>query len=60
MKESRAWHLGRDRLGRQGTAKVEKQVERSKKHTCSPELKKREFSEVLGGLVEANPEQQAI
>lgn len=60
MKESRAQHLGRDRLGRQGTAKVEKQVERSRKHIFNPELKKREFSEVLGGMVEAERKQQAI
>lgn len=59
-KESRAGHLGRDRLGRQGTAKVEKQVEGSRKHTCSPELKKREISEVPDGMVEVDPKQQAI
>lgn len=60
MKESRAQHLGRDRLGRQGNAKREKQVEESRKHTCSPEQNKREFSEVLGGMVEVDPKQQAI
>lgn len=49
VEESRAQHLGRERLGRQGNAKVEKQVE-SRKHTRSPELKTREFSEVHGGM----------
>lgn len=44
---------GRERLR-------EKEVEESRKYTCSPELKKREFSEVLGGTVEADPKQQAI
>lgn len=35
-------------------------MEESRKQTCSPELKKREFSEVLEGMVEADRKQQAI
>lgn len=51
---------GKGQTWQAGSAKVEKQVEESRKQTCSPELKKREFSEVLEGMVEADRKQQAI
>ena len=59
MQKSRAGQLGRDRLGRQGAAKAQKQAEGCREQTCSPDLKKREFSEVPGGMVEVDPNQKA-
>lgn len=35
VQESRARQLGKDRLGRQGAAKAQKQVKGSRKQTCS-------------------------
>lgn len=55
--QSRA--AGKGQAWQAGAAKAQKQAEGSRKQSCSPELKKREFSEVPGVMVEVDPNQKA-
>lgn len=58
VQQSRAGQLGRDRLGKQGAAKVQKLAKGCRKQMRSPELKKRGSSKVPRSFVEANPNQK--
>lgn len=56
MQKSRAGQLGRDRFGKQGAAKAQKQGERSNKQTCSqPRAKEKRIFEAPSGMVEVDP-----
>lgn len=55
MQKCRAGQLGRDRFGKQGAAKAQKQGERSNKQTCSqPRAKEKRIFEAPSGMVEVD------